>query len=62
MDNEKPVKVVLNEAVIVFDNAREAIDVSMAALTKALESIKTVNDKFYEIVYKDGNLEIEEIK
>ena len=49
MDNEKPVKVVLNDVTIVFDNAREAIDVSMAALTKALESIKTVNDKLYEI-------------
>lgn len=62
MDIEKPVKVVLNDAVIVFDNAREAIDVSMAALTKAIESVKTVNDKFYEIAYKDGNLEMEEIK
>lgn len=62
MNIEKPVKVVLNDAVIVFDNAREAIDVSMAALTKAIESIKTVNDKLYEIAYKDGNLEIEEIK
>ena len=62
MDNEKPVKVTLNEAVIVFDNAREAIDVSTAALTKAIESIRTVNDKFYEIAYKDGNLEMEEIK
>lgn len=62
MDIEKPVKVVLNDAVIVFDNAREALDVSMAALTKAIESVKTVNDKFYEIAYKDGNLEMEEIK
>ena len=62
MDNEKPVKAVLNDAVIVFDNAHETIDVSMAALTKAIESVKTVNDKFYEIAYKDGNLEIEEIK
>jgi hypothetical protein len=62
MDIEKPVKIVLNDAVIVFDNAREAIDVSMAALTKAIESVKTVNDKLYEIAYKDGNLEMEEIK
>lgn len=62
MDNEKPVKVVLNDATIVFDNAREAIDVSTAALTKAIESVKTVNDKFYEIAYKDGNLEMKEIK
>ena len=62
MDNEKPVKVILNEVVIVFDNAREAIDVSMAALTKAVESVKVVNDKFYEVTYKDGNLEMEEIK
>lgn len=52
MDNEKPIKVILNEVVIVFDNAREAIDVSMAALTKALESIKTVNDKLYEIALR----------
>lgn len=52
MDNEKPVKVTLNEVVIAFDNAREAIDVSMAALTKALESIKTVNDKLYEIALR----------
>ena len=62
MDNEKPVKVALNDVTIVFDNAREAIDVSTAALTKAIESVKTVNDKFYEIAYKDGNLEMEEIK
>lgn len=62
MDNEKPVKVVLNDATIVFDNAREAIDVSTAALTKAIESIRAANDKFYEIAYKDGNLEMEEIK
>lgn len=62
MDNEKPIKVILNEVVIVFDNAREAIDVSMAALTKAVESVKVVNDKFYEVTYKDGNLEMEEIK
>lgn len=62
MDIEKPVKVALNDAVIVLDNAREAIDVSMAALTKAIESVKTVNDKLYEIAYKDGNLEMEEIK
>lgn len=62
MDKEKPVKVALNDAVIVFDNAREAIDVSMAALTKAVESVKAVNDKLYEITYKDGNLEMEEIK
>lgn len=34
----------------------------MAALTEAIESVKTVNDKFYEITYKDGNLEMEEIK
>lgn len=62
MDNEKPVKIALNDAVIVFDNAREAIDVSMAALTKAIESVKTVNDKLYEVAYKDGNLEMKEIK
>lgn len=62
MDNEKPVKIALNDATIVFDNAREAIDVSTAALTKAIESIRAVNDKFYEIAYKDGNLEMEEIK
>lgn len=62
MDNEKPVKVALNDVTIVFDNAREAIDVSTAALTKAIESIRAVNDKFYEIAYKDGNLEMEEIK
>lgn len=62
MDIEKPVKVALNDAVIVLDNAREAIDVSMAALTKAIESVKTVNDKFYEIAYKDGNLEMKEIE
>lgn len=52
MDNEKPVKVTLNEVVIAFDNAREAIDVSMAALTKVLGSIKTVNDKLYEIALR----------
>lgn len=52
MDNEKPVKVTLNEVVTAFDNAREAIDVSMAALTKALESIKIVNDKLYEIALR----------
>lgn len=62
MDNEKPVKAILNEGVVVFDNAREAIEVSMAALTKALESIKIVNDKLYKITYKNGNLEMEEIK
>ena len=62
MDIEKPVKVTLNEVVIAFDNAREAIDVSTAALTKAIESIRVANDKFYEIAYKDGNLEMEEIK
>lgn len=62
MDIEKPVKVALNDAVIVLDNAREAIDVSMAALTKAIESVKTVNDKLYEIAYKDGNLEMKEIE
>lgn len=62
MDNEKPVKVVLNDVTIVFDNAREAIDVSTAALTKAIESIRVANDKFYEIAYKDSNLEMEEIK
>lgn len=62
MDIEKSVKVVLNDAVIVFDNAREALDMSMAALTKAIESVKTVNDKFYEIAYKDGNLEMEEME
>lgn len=62
MDNEKPVKVALNDVTIVFDNAREAIDVSMAALTKAIESVKAVNDKLYEIAYKDGNLEMKEIK
>lgn len=62
MDIEKPVKVALNDAVIVLDNAREAIDVSMAALTKAIESVKTVNDKLYEVAYKDGNLEMEEIE
>lgn len=62
MDNEKPVKVTLNDATIVFDNAREAIDVSTAALTKAIESIRIANDKFYEIAYKDGNFEMEEIK
>lgn len=39
MDNEKPVKAVLNDVTIIFDNAREAIDVSTAALTKAIESI-----------------------
>lgn len=52
MDNEKPVKVALNDVTIVFDNAREAIDVSTAALTKAIESIRAANDKFYEIAYK----------
>ena len=62
MDSEKPVKATLSGAIIVFDNAREAIDVSMAALIKAIESVKTVNDKFYEITYKNGNLEMEEIK
>ena len=62
MDSEKPVKAALSGAIIVFDNAREAIDVSMAALTKAIESIRAANDKFYEIAYKDGNLEMEEIK
>lgn len=62
MDNEKPVKIALNDAMIVFDNAREAIDVSMAALTKAVESVKVVNEKLYEIAYKDGNFEMKEIK
>lgn len=55
MDSEKPVKAALSGAIIVFDNAREAIDVSMAALTKAIESVKVVNDKLYEIAAKtDG--------
>lgn len=62
MDSEKPVKAALSGAIIVFDNACEAIDVSMAALTKAIESVKVINDKLYEIAYKDGNLEMEEIK
>lgn len=52
MDSEKPVKAALSGAIIVFDNAREAIDVSMAALTKAIESVKVVNDKLYEIAAK----------
>lgn len=57
MDSEKPVKAALSGAIIVFDNAREAIDVSMAALTKAIESVKVVNDKLYEIAAKtdEGN-------
>ena len=55
MDSEKPVKAALSGAIIVFDNAREALDVSMAVLTKAIESIKVVNDKLYEIATKmDG--------
>lgn len=57
MDSEKSVKAALSGAIIVFDNAREAIDVSMAALTKAIESVKVVNDKLYEIAAKtdEGN-------
>ena len=61
MDSEKPVKAVLSNAIIVFDDAREAIDVSMAALTEAIESVRAANDKFYEFTYKDGNLEMKEI-
>ena len=38
-----------------MDNEKPVKVVLMAALTKAI-------DKFYEIAYKDGNLEIEEIK
>lgn len=45
-----------------MDNEKPVKVVLMAALTKAIESVKAVNDKFYEIAYKDGNLEIEEIK
>lgn len=44
MDNEKPVKVALNDVTIVFDNAREAIDVSTAALTKTVEAVDVKND------------------
>lgn len=61
MDSEKPIKATLSGAIIVFDNTREAIDVSMAALTKAIESVKAINDKFYKTAYKNGSLEIEEI-
>jgi hypothetical protein len=61
MDTEKPVKVVLNDAAIVVDT-HEPIDVSAATLTEMVESVKAVNDKFYEIAYKDGNLEMKEIK
>lgn len=53
MDTEKPVKVVLNDAAIVVDT-HEPIDVSAATLTEMVESVKAVNDKFYEIAYKDG--------
>ena len=62
MDIEKPVKVALDSAVMVVGGARGTIDVSAATLTDMVESVKTVNDKFYEIAYKDGNLEMEEIK
>ena len=61
MDIEKPVKIVLNDAAIIVDT-HEPIDVSAATLTEMVDSVKAVNDKFYEITYKDGNLEIEEIK
>lgn len=58
MDIEKPVKVALDSAVMVVGGARGTIDVSAATLTDMVESVKTVNDKLYEIAYKDGNLEI----
>jgi len=58
----KPVKVALDSAVMVVGDARSAIDVSAATLTDMVESVKTVNDKLYEIAYKDGNLEMKEIK
>ena len=47
MDTEKPIKMVLDSAVIVTNNARKTIDVSMTTLTKAAETIKATNDKFY---------------
>ncbi len=65
MDIEKPVKVVLDSAVMVVGDARGTIDVSDATLTDMVEMVKSVkatNDKFYEIIYKDGNLEMKEIK
>lgn len=57
MDIEKPVKVALDGAVIVVDT-HEPIDVSAATLIEMVEMVKSVkatNDKFYEIIYKDGN-------
>jgi hypothetical protein len=62
MDIEKPVKVALDSAVMVVGGARGTIDVSAATLTDMVESVKAVNDKLYEIAYKDGNLEMKEIK
>lgn len=52
----------LVHAVHAGESCALSIDESMAALTKAIESVKTVNDKLYEIAYKDGNLEMKEIK
>ena len=62
MDIEKPVKVALVSAVMVVGGARGTIDVSAATLTDMVEMVKPVNDKLYEIAYKDGNLEMKEIK
>lgn len=65
MDIEKPVKVALDSAVMVVGDACGTVDVSAATLTDMVEMVKSVkatNDKFYEIIYKDGNLEMEEIK
>jgi RNA polymerase sporulation-specific sigma factor len=62
---KKPVKVALDSAVMVVGDARGTIDVSAATLTDMVEMVKSVkatNDKFYEIIYKDGNLEMKEIK
>ncbi len=62
---KKPVKVALDSAVMVVGDARGTIDVSAATLTDMAEMVKSVkatNDKFYEIIYKDGNLEMKEIK
>lgn len=43
---------------MVVGDARGTIDVSAATLTDMAEMVKSVkatNDKFYEIIYKDGN-------
>lgn len=60
MNKDTPIKMILNDIIILDNDFSYPQLEASAALAKAIKAVESQNDKFYEFNYRNGDLEIKQ--